>query len=38
MKKQAYEQPAIIHTEKMEARAVECNKSTDGCAPGPIQS
>lgn len=38
MKKQ-YERPAIIHTEKLEARAVACNKADDGACPGgPIQS
>ena len=30
--KKAYEKPAIIHTEKIEARAVSCTKSTDACA------
>ncbi len=39
MKKKTYERPAIVHTEKLEARATTCNKA-DGatCAPGPIQS
>ncbi len=42
MKKQ-YERPAIIHTEKLEARAVACAKAdtaTCGTGPmsGPIQS
>jgi len=37
--KKTYESPAIIHTEKLEARAVTCNKSDDSCsAGGPIQS
>ncbi len=36
--KKAYEKPAIVHTEKIEARAVTCSKSTDVCAPGPITS
>lgn len=37
--KKSYERPAIIHTEKLEARAVLCSKSTDACAnSGPIQS
>jgi predicted metal-dependent HD superfamily phosphohydrolase len=37
--KKIYEKPAIIHTEKLEARAVTCTKSTDtACAAGPIQS
>ena len=37
--KKSYERPAIIHTEKLEARAVLCSKATDSCvATGPIQS
>jgi hypothetical protein len=37
--KKAYEKPAIIHTEKIEARAVACSKSDDICASrGPITS
>jgi len=37
--KKTYERPAIIHTEKLEARAVSCAKSSDSaCAAGPIQS
>jgi hypothetical protein len=38
--KKIYERPAILHTEKLEARAVQCNKSDDSCATGggPIQS
>jgi hypothetical protein len=36
--KKTYERPAIIHTEKLEARAVVCSKATDTtCAAGPIQ-
>jgi len=38
--KKTYERPAIIHTEKLEARAVTCSKA-DGnpaCGVGPIQS
>ena len=32
-------QPAIVHTEKIEARAVSCSKSDDACAQrGPITS
>jgi hypothetical protein len=39
MKKQAYEQPAIIHTEKIETRAAVCNKADEAnCSIGPIQS
>jgi hypothetical protein len=37
--KKAYEKPAIVHTEKIEARAVTCSKSTGVCdAQGPITS
>ena len=37
--KKTYERPAIIHTEKLEARAVACSKATDSCsASGAIQS
>ncbi len=39
MTKKTYERPAIVHTEKLEARAVTCAKATDAdCAAGPIQS
>ena len=30
--KRPYDKPAIIHTEKLEARAVVCAKTSDGCA------
>ncbi len=37
--KKSYERPAIVHTEKLEARAVVCQKSdTSACGAGPIQS
>ena len=38
--KKTYERPAIIHTEKLEARAVNCNKAEDAScgAVAPIQS
>jgi hypothetical protein len=37
--KKTYERPAIVHTEKLEARAVACSKATDAaCGAGPIQS
>jgi len=37
--KKPYEKPAIIHTEKIEARAVACSKSDDACASrGPVTS
>ena len=38
--KKIYERPTILHTEKLEARAVNCAKADDVCAQqgGPIQS
>ena len=37
--KKNYERPAVIHTEKLEARAVSCNKADDSCnSGGAIQS
>ena len=37
--KKPYEKPAIVHSQKMEARAVQCAKSGDNCGPsGPINS
>jgi len=37
--KKPYEKPAIIHTEKIEARATSCIKINDGsCGAGPITS
>lgn len=37
--KKTYERPAIIHTEKLEARATSCMKADDNtCGMGPIQS
>ncbi len=34
-----YDRPAIVHTEKLEARAVSCAKADDAnCGAGPIQS
>ena len=42
MKKKTYERPAIVHTEKLEARATSCAKAdsscTTGAQTGPIQS
>jgi hypothetical protein len=40
MNKKTYERPAIIHTEKLEARATMCGKAdTATCqGVGPIQS
>ena len=37
--KKTYERPVIVHTEKLEARAVVCSKAGgDACGAGPIQS
>ena len=39
--KPIYEKPAVVHTEKLEARAVSCAKdstSTSGCEAGPVTS
>jgi len=39
--KKTYEAPAVVHTEKLETRAVVCAKSDAGCEGGgnqPIQS
>ena len=36
--KKTYERPAIVHTEKLEARAVVCTKADNTCGAGPIQS
>ena len=37
--KKTYVRPAIIHTEKLEARAVSCAKADEGaCGVGPLQS
>jgi hypothetical protein len=36
--KKPYEAPAIIHTERVEARAVTCIKAPSQCNPGPAQS
>jgi hypothetical protein len=37
--KKAYETPEVIHTEKLEARAVVCSKSDEAtCGTGIIQS
>lgn len=35
--KKTYERPAIIHTEKLEARAVQCGKADPAaCADNPV--
>jgi len=37
--KKTYEKPAVVHTEKIEARAVACAKSNSStCEAGPITS
>jgi len=37
--KKSYERPAVLHTEKLEARATVCSKADDtACSAGPIQS
>jgi len=37
--KKTYERPAIVHTEKLEARAVSCMKAdSNTCDMGPVQS
>lgn len=39
MSKKPYEKPAIVHTEKITARAVVCDKTDDmTCAGGVISS
>ena len=38
--KRVYEKPAVVHTEKIEARAVTCAKAdtAGGCEAGPVTS
>lgn len=36
MKKKVYSKPEIIHTEKLEARAVACDKLDDAGCPGGV--
>lgn len=37
--KKPYLRPAVVHTEKLEGRAVTCNKADDSCGgSGSIQS
>jgi hypothetical protein len=39
MPKKPYEKPAIVFSNKTEARAVQCAKANDVCGPsGPIDS
>jgi len=33
-----YHRPAIIHTERIEARAMVCSKAPSHCHPGPAYS
>lgn len=37
--KKTYQRPAVVHTEQLTGRAVDCNKVDDmTCASGPSQS
>jgi hypothetical protein len=36
--KKNYEKPAIVHTEEIEARAVQCSKADTAACTGPITS
>ena len=36
--KRPYEKPRIVHTEKIEGRAVACACSDDTCGAGPLLS
>jgi hypothetical protein len=36
--KKTYERPAVIHTEKLEGRAVVCTQSDETCNSGVVQS
>jgi hypothetical protein len=36
--KKPYEKPAIVHSEKIEARATSCVKEAGACGAGPITS
>jgi hypothetical protein len=36
--KKNYEKPAVIHTEKLEARAVVCGKADDATCSAPTAS
>ena len=38
--KKTYEKPAVVHSEKIEARAATCSKNTDQCRTngGPLTS
>ena len=37
--KKSYEKPAVVHTEKLEARAINCAKENDAnCGSAPVQS
>lgn len=36
--KKTYEKPAIVHTEEIEARAVQCSKTSTVDCTGPLTS
>ena len=37
--KKPYERPRVVHTEKLEGRAVSCTKGDESaCGAGPLQS
>jgi hypothetical protein len=36
--KKPYQKPTVIHTEKLEARAVICAKATDATCAAPLSS
>jgi len=38
MSRKPYEPPAVVHTEKLKARAIICAKESVACIPNPIQS
>jgi hypothetical protein len=38
MMKKPYERPSVIHTEKLEARAVVCGKADEAGCAAPIAS
>ncbi len=33
-----YEKPAIVYSQKVEARAVVCSRANDTCFPGPLST
>jgi hypothetical protein len=36
--KKTYERPAVVHTEKLESRAVTCDKADQSCQGAVVQS